>query len=69
TPKGSGLVPVMLAMMHWGDKHCKDGPPALALTDRRTGNPLRVGLVQEGAGVPMRRLTYAVTRDAPPDDT
>ncbi|MEL6467769.1 MAG: helix-turn-helix domain-containing protein, partial [Pseudomonadota bacterium] len=45
TPKGSGLVPVMLAMMHWGDKHCKDGPPALALTDRRTGNPLRVGLV------------------------
>ncbi|WP_299690579.1 helix-turn-helix domain-containing protein [uncultured Tateyamaria sp.] len=58
TRKGRGLVPVILALMHWGDTHLKDGESALALTDRRTGAPLRVALTPEDAALPLRRLRY-----------
>ncbi len=58
TRKGRGLVPVILALMHWGDTHLKDGQSALSLTDRRTGQPLRVALTPEASALPLRRLRY-----------
>mmetsp|Transcript_6969 Transcript_6969/g.11190 ORF Transcript_6969/g.11190 Transcript_6969/m.11190 type:complete len:120 (+) Transcript_6969:143-502(+) len=57
TSKGRDLVPVILTLMQWGDKHLKDGKSALALTDKRTGQPVKMGLMTEGA-VPLRRLKY-----------
>lgn len=63
TGAGRGLVPVILALMHWGDQHLKDGESALALTDRRTGNALRVALVPEGKAIPLRRLTLTAVWD------
>ncbi|MEL6888880.1 MAG: helix-turn-helix domain-containing protein [Pseudomonadota bacterium] len=56
TRKGRALVPVILALMHWGDTHLKDGKSALALTDKRTGQPLRVALTPEDRALPLRRL-------------
>lgn len=41
TPKGEALLPVMVALMQWGDVHTGDGRglPVL-LVDRRDGQPL-----------------------------
>ncbi|MEM9787597.1 MAG: helix-turn-helix domain-containing protein [Pseudomonadota bacterium] len=45
--KGQALGLTMLALMQWGDDYLKDGIPALAVTHRETGRPLRVGLVSD----------------------
>lgn len=57
TGKGRDLIPVILTLMQWGDKHLKDGKSALEITDKRTGQPVRMGLLTEGE-MPMRRLKY-----------
>ena len=56
TQKGRELAVVILAMMDWGDRHMKEGAPAVELTDKRSGLPLKVGLVHKGKVVPLRRL-------------
>ncbi|WP_415403357.1 winged helix-turn-helix transcriptional regulator [Tateyamaria sp. SN3-11] len=65
TPKGRELVPAILALMQWGDKHLKDGKPALELKDKRNGNPLKVGLVADGGAMPLRRLVFKPVWDRP----
>ncbi|MEL7262650.1 MAG: helix-turn-helix domain-containing protein [Pseudomonadota bacterium] len=58
TRKGRDLVPVVLALMHWGDAHLKGGQSALALTDRDTGAPVRVALTTDDAALELPRLSY-----------
>ncbi|MFL4471562.1 winged helix-turn-helix transcriptional regulator [Tateyamaria armeniaca] len=65
TPKGAALIPVILALMQWGDAHLKGGKPALALSDVETGEHLSVALVPEGRGLPLRRVTYEPIWDRP----
>lgn len=45
TDKGLGLYPVLVALMHWGDRYEGDpaGPPVL-LTHRDCGEPVRLQL-------------------------
>jgi DNA-binding HxlR family transcriptional regulator len=58
TQKGRELIPAMIALMQWGDKHLKNGKHAIALSDKRTGDTLKMGLVPEGGALPLRRLTF-----------
>lgn len=58
TQKGRELAPVILALMQWGDKHIKNGESALELTDKRTGNPVKIGIVPKGGALPLRWLSY-----------
>ncbi|WP_299614189.1 helix-turn-helix domain-containing protein [uncultured Tateyamaria sp.] len=58
TQKGRELVPVILALMQWGDKHIKNGESALELTDKRSGNPVKIGVVPKGGALPLRWVTY-----------
>ncbi|MEP3719290.1 MAG: helix-turn-helix domain-containing protein [Paracoccaceae bacterium] len=46
TEKGRELSLTIFALMQWGDKHLKDGQPAIALNHRDTGVPLKVALVE-----------------------
>jgi len=69
TQKGRELAPVILAMMQWGDKHIKNGASALELSDKRTGNTVKIGIVPEGGALPLRRLTYAPVWDKTGDTT
>lgn len=46
--KGKDLGLTILALMQWGDKHLKNGVAAIDVNDRKTGAPLKVGLVQRG---------------------
>ncbi|MBY5934085.1 helix-turn-helix transcriptional regulator [Tateyamaria omphalii] len=66
TQKGRELAPVILALMQWGDKHIKDGESALSLTDKRTGNPVKIGIVPKGGALPLRWLNYTPV-DQPSD--
>ncbi|MEO0402681.1 MAG: winged helix-turn-helix transcriptional regulator, partial [Pseudomonadota bacterium] len=68
TQKGRELVPVILALMQWGDKHLKDGKSALSLSDRRTGETVKMGLVPEGGALPLRRLVATPARDSAEKD-
>lgn len=45
TGKGRDLALTLLALMQWGDAHIEGQIPALELTHRDTGKPLRVGLI------------------------
>lgn len=65
TQKGRELIPVILALMQWGDKHIKGGKPALALTDAQTGAPLKVAIVGGRGGMPLRRLKFEPIWDQP----
>lgn len=58
TKSGQALVPVILSLMHWGDRHLKGGDSALSLTDKRTGDPVRVALTRHDAAVPLKYLDY-----------
>ncbi|MFI9405414.1 winged helix-turn-helix transcriptional regulator [Nocardia sp. NPDC052316] len=42
TPKGRDLLPVVLALMQWGDTYLQPGPPPLLLVEESTGAPVRV---------------------------
>ncbi|WP_299145886.1 helix-turn-helix domain-containing protein [uncultured Tateyamaria sp.] len=65
TQKGRELVPVIVALMQWGDKHIKGGKPALEFSDRRNGNAVKFGIAPEGGVLPLRRLTYTPVWDRP----
>ena len=56
TRKGRGLVPVLLALMQWGDVHLKGGESTLEPTDRRYGHALKIGIAPPDKTLPIRRL-------------
>jgi DNA-binding HxlR family transcriptional regulator len=62
TGKGRDLVPALLSLMQWGDKHLRDGKSALDVSDKRSGQAVKVALVTEG-GLPLRRLKYTAVPD------
>lgn len=63
TAKGRDLAPVFLALMQWGDTYLKNGESALALTDTRSGDPVKVGIVPVGSDIQLRWLGYTPVRD------
>ena len=44
TRKGVGLLPLMVALMQWGDEHVNAGQPPVALYDRTTSATVRLEL-------------------------
>jgi DNA-binding HxlR family transcriptional regulator len=52
TPKGEGLLPVVLALRQWGEDH-GHGKPHVVLADRRDGKPVRKICVQAHDGRPL----------------
>lgn len=50
TATGNELVPVVVALMQWGDQHRPDNGPMRAV-DRRTGEPVTVRYVSDGGRV------------------
>lgn len=55
TDKGKDLLPALIALMQWGDKHLRDGAPSrLSFTNARTGNELRAAVIDED-GAEVRR--------------
>ncbi|NUW44641.1 winged helix-turn-helix transcriptional regulator [Nonomuraea rhodomycinica] len=62
TDKGRDLYPLLVALMHWGDKYLADddGPPVL-LTHRDCGAPIELHLLcAEGHEVPGPRQVTAL---------
>ena len=47
TPKGVDLALPMIALMQWGDEHCRVGQATAVLTARASGAKCRVGLITE----------------------
>lgn len=52
TDKGRELGLVILALMQWGDRHLLDGGSAISVSDRRTGQLLKVGLIPDNCDTP-----------------
>src|SRR6478736_2396634 len=44
TRRGAALLPVMVSLMEWGDRHVNDGNGPVTLHDRDTGARVRVEL-------------------------
>lgn len=44
TRKGVGLLPVMVALMAWGDEYVNDGHGPISLHEKATGDPVRLEL-------------------------
>lgn len=42
TEKGEDLLPVLLSLVQWGDKHLQNGRPPVSFVDGRTGSQLQV---------------------------
>ncbi len=53
TPKGEGLLPVVLALRQWGEEW-GHGVPGVTLADRRDGRPVRKICVQAHDGRELR---------------
>lgn len=54
TDAGKALALTLLALMQWGDEHIRDDPPRIGITDRASGEAVRVELVNaSGAIVPL----------------
>ncbi|MEL7166297.1 MAG: winged helix-turn-helix transcriptional regulator [Pseudomonadota bacterium] len=56
TRKGRKLIPVLLALLQWGETFTPAPAGRVTLTDAHSGDPLRVALSIEGTQVPQRRL-------------
>ena len=52
TPKGEGLLPVLVALRQWGEQW-GHGTPRVMLADRRDGKPVRKICVQGHDGRPL----------------
>ncbi|MFI9504553.1 winged helix-turn-helix transcriptional regulator [Nocardia sp. NPDC052566] len=48
TDMGRDLLPVVIGLMQWGDKHLQDGHPLLLHVEHSTGTPVRVELRGDG---------------------
>ena len=59
TPKGEGLLPVVLALRQWGEEW-GHGSPEVVLADRRDGRPVRRMAVQaqDGRELGLNDLTW-----------
>lgn len=44
TRKGVDLLPVIISLKEWGDRHLDDGVGPISLFDRETGEPIRLEL-------------------------
>jgi hypothetical protein len=55
TQKGLDLLPVLAALMHWGDRwiHDEIGPP-IVLVDRQTQAPIRTMVISSADGASLR---------------
>jgi DNA-binding HxlR family transcriptional regulator len=62
TEKGLELLPVLAALMHWGDRwiHADIGPPVV-LIDRKTRKPIRKVEIFEQTGRPLKRDDIEIT--------
>ncbi len=61
TAAGVELALPLIALMQWGDKRLVDGEPVARVTERSSGAPLRVGLVNpDGAPVELRNAQFRV---------
>ena len=49
TGAGEELLPVLLALMQWGDAHLQEGRPPLAFVEAGTGRPVRVRVTADPA--------------------
>jgi DNA-binding HxlR family transcriptional regulator len=67
TRKGVDLIPVLIALMQWGDVHLRDDPPPIALYDAETGEPVRVEMVT-ASGRPLSSVRNLRSRAAASDD-
>ena len=65
TPKGEGLLPVVLAMRQWGEEWGY-GKMRVVLADRRDGKPVRKLCVQahDGRDLELRDLTWIDREDS-----
>ncbi|MGY4098260.1 winged helix-turn-helix transcriptional regulator [Nocardia sp. R16R-3T] len=71
TDMGRDLLPVVLALMQWGDAYLQPGPAPLLLVEESTGAPVRVQVRSEtGREIDLEELgvrlnpAYAHTRSA-----
>jgi DNA-binding HxlR family transcriptional regulator len=60
TSKAVDLIPALVALMQWGYEHL--GVGNIDIVDRRTGSPLKVGLVDEKGALIHPRDTKAVLK-------
>lgn len=61
TPKGVDLAVPMIALMEWGDKHCRGGVSAAEVVERKSGAACHVGLISdEGAPVSIGAAQFRV---------
>ncbi|MFD6155276.1 winged helix-turn-helix transcriptional regulator [Nocardia sp. NPDC060256] len=64
TPKGRDLLPVVLALMQWGDTYLQPGPPPLLLVEESTGSPVRVQVRSDsGREIALEELGIRVNDD------
>ncbi|MFI7001209.1 winged helix-turn-helix transcriptional regulator [Nocardia sp. NPDC050175] len=64
TPKGRDLLPVVLALMQWGDTYLQPGPPPLLLVEEATGSPVRVQVRSDsGREIALEELGIRVNDD------
>ena len=65
TPKGEGLLPVVLAIRQWGEEW-GHGVPGIVLTDTRDGRPVRKICVQahDGRELKLSDLTWSYREES-----
>lgn len=64
TTKGADLLPVLLAMMQWGDKYCQDGAPPLELRENSSDEPVFVQVRSaSGHDVPLDNVRVRVSKE------
>ncbi|WP_020417909.1 helix-turn-helix domain-containing protein [Amycolatopsis sp. ATCC 39116] len=57
TEMGRDLLPVVIGLMQWADKHLQDGGPPLLYVDHETGAPVKAGLhTDDGQPVELEEL-------------
>nr|WP_051187420.1 helix-turn-helix domain-containing protein [Nocardia tenerifensis] len=64
TDMGRDLLPVVLALMQWGDTYLQPGPPPLLLVEESTGAPVRVQVRSDsGREIGLEELGIRVNDD------
>lgn len=64
TDMGRDLLPVVLGLMHWGDKYLQDDNGPLKVVDTQTGSPVRVRIQNDdGEDVTLDDMRVDVRRD------
>jgi DNA-binding HxlR family transcriptional regulator len=53
TEKGEALLPVLVALMQWGDRYVFDGKGPLRILDERTRRAIRQVVVEDADGTPL----------------